>query len=197
MLLKNLNSSLVKIPAPWNISRWWNFGSLLGVCLGLQIITGLLVALHYSRYIDYAFSRVVHICRDVNIGWFLRTLHANGASFFFICLYLHIRRGFYYSSYNLLETCLSGVTIFFFSHSHSIFRICSSLRTNIILGGYSYYKFTFYSSIYWPCRCTMLMRRICSRCSYFNPIFCLSFSCTLFNFRYSIYTYSVLTPNRF
>lgn len=83
------------------------------MCLISQIITGLLVALHYSSHLDFAFARVVHICRDVNMGWLIRTLHANGASFFFICLYLHIRRGFYYRSYNLLETWISGVTIFF------------------------------------------------------------------------------------
>lgn len=112
-LLKIINSSLIDLPSPANISAWWNFGSLLGLCLGIQIITGLFLAIHFTANIDLAFSRVVHICRDVNYGWLLRTLHANGASFFFICLYLHIGRGIYYGSYNLHETWSVGVLILF------------------------------------------------------------------------------------
>nr|AXS65419.1 cytochrome b [Coleoptera sp. 16 KM-2017] len=112
-LLKIVNNSLVDLPTPSNISTLWNFGSLLGLCLGIQIITGLFLAMHYCPNIDLAFNSVAHICRDVNYGWLIRTLHANGASFFFICLYIHIGRGIYYSSYNLIETWLIGVTIFF------------------------------------------------------------------------------------
>nr|YP_054529.1 cytochrome b [Triops longicaudatus]AAT69278.1 cytochrome b [Triops longicaudatus] len=110
-LLKIINSALVDLPAPSNISIWWNFGSLLGLCLGVQIITGLFLAMHYSAHIDLAFSSVAHICRDVNYGWLLRTLHANGASFFFICLYLHAGRGMYYGSYLFTLTWLVGVVL--------------------------------------------------------------------------------------
>lgn len=110
-LLKIINNALVDLPSPSNISAWWNFGSLLGMCLGLQILTGLFLAIHYCPDISLAFNRVVHICRDVNNGWLLRTLHANGASFFFICLYLHVGRGLYYGSYIYHETWTVGVII--------------------------------------------------------------------------------------
>nr|WNX92441.1 cytochrome b [Morimospasma tuberculatum] len=112
-LIKILNNSLVDLPSPSNISTMWNFGSLLGLCLGIQIISGLFLAMHYCPNIELAFNSVAHICRNVNYGWLIRTLHANGASFFFICLYIHIGRGMYYSSYNLKETWMIGVTIFF------------------------------------------------------------------------------------
>lgn len=112
-LLKVVNGALVDLPTPSGISVWWNFGSLLGLCLATQILTGLFLAIHYIPHVDHAFSRVVHICQDVNYGWLLRTVHANGASFFFICLYAHIGRGLYYGSYNLLHTWMVGVLIFF------------------------------------------------------------------------------------
>nr|YP_010572568.1 cytochrome b [Chandozhinskia hastaticercus]UZH35933.1 cytochrome b [Chandozhinskia hastaticercus] len=112
-LFKIANSALVDLPAPSNISAWWNFGSLLGLCLMIQIATGLFLAMHYTANIDLAFNSVAHICRDVNYGWFLRTLHANGASFFFICLYLHVGRGMYYGSYNYMHTWMTGVIILF------------------------------------------------------------------------------------
>nr|APX39687.1 cytochrome b [Aphthona euphorbiae] len=112
-LLKIINNSLIVFPSPTNISFMWNFGSLLGICLMTQILTGLFLAMHYCPNIELAFNSVAHICRDVNYGWLIRTLHANGASFFFICLYIHIGRGIYYSSYNMKETWLIGVTIFF------------------------------------------------------------------------------------
>nr|QJS52209.1 cytochrome b [Gondwanalimnadia sp. MT-2020] len=110
-LVKIMNSALIDLPAPSNISIWWNFGSLLGLCLGVQIITGLFLAMHYCPHVDLAFSSVAHICRDVNYGWLLRTLHANGASFFFICLYLHVGRGLYYGSYLFINTWTVGVLL--------------------------------------------------------------------------------------
>nr|APX40822.1 cytochrome b [Smaragdina concolor] len=112
-LTKIVNNSLIDLPSPSNISYMWNFGSLLGLCLMIQIITGIFLAMHYCPNINLAFNSVSHICRDVNNGWLIRTLHANGASLFFVCLYTHIGRGIYYSSYNLTETWMSGVTIFF------------------------------------------------------------------------------------
>nr|WNH24005.1 cytochrome b [Cynoscion nothus] len=111
-LLKIANDALVDLPAPSNISAWWNFGSLLALCLGAQIVTGLFLAMHYTSDISMAFSSVAHICRDVNYGWLIRNLHANGASFFFICLYLHIGRGLYYGSYLYKETWNIGVVLF-------------------------------------------------------------------------------------
>nr|ASN65935.1 cytochrome b [Australicapitona hopei] len=112
-LFKIANSALIDLPSPSNISLWWNFGSLLGLCLIIQIMTGLFLAMHYTANIELAFNSVSHICRDVNYGWLMRTLHANGASFFFICIYLHIGRGMYYGSYKLMHTWMVGVVILF------------------------------------------------------------------------------------
>nr|UQJ75129.1 cytochrome b [Calcaritermes cf. nigriceps] len=112
-LMKMANSALVDLPTPTNISSWWNFGSLLGTCLVIQIITGVFLAMHYCSNTDMAFSSIVHICRDVNHGWILRTLHANGASMFFICIYMHIGRNMYYGSYKLMHTWSIGVLILF------------------------------------------------------------------------------------
>nr|YP_008593365.1 cytochrome b [Kurtus gulliveri]BAN83268.1 cytochrome b [Kurtus gulliveri] len=111
-LLKIANDALIDLPAPSNISAWWNFGSLLGLCLIIQILTGLFLAMHYTSDIATAFSSVAHICRDVNFGWLIRNMHANGASFFFICIYLHIGRGLYYGSYLYMETWNTGVILF-------------------------------------------------------------------------------------
>nr|YP_010491824.1 cytochrome b [Tolmerinus auronotatus]UWM92597.1 cytochrome b [Tolmerinus auronotatus] len=112
-IFKIINNSLIDLPSPSNISSWWNFGSLLGLCLSIQILTGIFLAMHYTANVDLAFNSVTHICRDVNYGWLLRTIHANGASFFFICLYSHIGRGIYYSSYYLTATWIIGVLILF------------------------------------------------------------------------------------
>nr|YP_007317653.1 cytochrome b [Kaloula borealis]AFD04104.1 cytochrome b [Kaloula borealis] len=112
-LLKIINSAFIDLPAPANLSSWWNFGSLLGICLIAQIATGLFLAMHYTADTSMAFSSVAHICRDVNYGWLLRNLHANGASFFFICIYLHIGRGLYYGSYMYKETWNVGVILLF------------------------------------------------------------------------------------
>nr|YP_010894909.1 cytochrome b [Phortica tanabei]WJW73422.1 cytochrome b [Phortica tanabei] len=112
-LFKIANNALVDLPAPINISSWWNFGSLLGLCLIIQILTGLFLAMHYTADVNMAFNSVNHICRDVNYGWLLRTLHANGASFFFICIYLHVGRGIYYGSYLFTPTWMVGVIILF------------------------------------------------------------------------------------
>nr|BAK64138.1 cytochrome b [Protanguilla palau] len=111
-ILKIANDALVDLPAPSCLSTWWNFGSLLGLCLIAQIVTGLFLAMHYTSDISTAFSSVVHICRDVNYGWLIRNLHANGASFFFICLYMHIARGLYYGSYMYKETWNIGVVLY-------------------------------------------------------------------------------------
>lgn len=111
-LIKIARNALVDLPAPTNLSIWWNFGSLLGLCLIVQLLTGLFLTIHYTPHIDLAFSSVAHTVRDVNYGWLIRNLHANGASWFFICLYLHIGRGIYYGSYIYIEVWNIGVVIF-------------------------------------------------------------------------------------
>nr|AGW15480.1 cytochrome b [Carpodacus synoicus] len=110
-ILKIINNALIDLPTPPNISTWWNFGSLLGICLITQIVTGLLLATHYTADTNLAFSSVTHMCRDVQFGWLIHNLHANGASFFFICIYLHIGRGIYYGSYLNKETWNIGVIL--------------------------------------------------------------------------------------
>lgn len=103
-LLSLVNSYAVDSPQPSNLSYAWNFGSLLGITLVLQIITGVILAIHYTPSVDIAFVSVEHIIRDVNYGWLLRYLHANGASAFFIFVYSHIGRGLYYGSYKSPRT---------------------------------------------------------------------------------------------
>nr|QBQ82957.1 cytochrome b [Nycticebus bengalensis]QBQ82963.1 cytochrome b [Nycticebus bengalensis]QBQ82971.1 cytochrome b [Nycticebus bengalensis]QBQ82972.1 cytochrome b [Nycticebus bengalensis]QBQ82989.1 cytochrome b [Nycticebus bengalensis] len=110
-LMKIINHSFIDLPAPSNISSWWNFGSLLGLCLTIQIVTGLFLAMHYTSDTTTAFSSVAHICRDVNYGWIIRYIHANGASMFFFCLFIHIGRGLYYGSFTLLDTWNIGIML--------------------------------------------------------------------------------------
>nr|BAV31503.1 cytochrome b [Hoplobatrachus crassus]BAV31504.1 cytochrome b [Hoplobatrachus crassus] len=112
-ILKIINYAFIDLPAPANLSSLWNFGSLLGLCLIIQIATGLFLAMHYTADTSLAFSSVAHICRDVNNGWLLRNLHANGASFFFICIYLHVGRGLYYGSFLFKETWNVGIILLF------------------------------------------------------------------------------------
>nr|BBO49582.1 cytochrome b apoenzyme [Breviceps mossambicus] len=112
-ILKIMNNSFIDLPSPANLSSWWNFGSMLGICLTAQIMTGLFLAMHYTADTSLAFNSLANICRDVNNGWLLRNLHANGASLFFICIYLHIGRGLYYSSYLFKETWNIGVALLF------------------------------------------------------------------------------------
>jgi ubiquinol-cytochrome c reductase cytochrome b subunit len=110
-ILKIINGALVDLPAPINISIWWNYGSLLGLCLVIQTATGLFLAMHYTSSVDTAFISVVHIIREVNFGWLIRSAHANGGSIFFLIIYLHMGRGIYYGSYNIIETWNIGVIL--------------------------------------------------------------------------------------
>ncbi|NP_008776.1 cytochrome b (mitochondrion) [Chelonia mydas] len=110
-MMKIINNLVIDLPSPSNISAWWNFGSLLATCLALQIITGIFLAMHYSPDISMAFSSIAHITRDVQYGWLIRNMHANGASLFFMCIYLHIGRGIYYGSYLYKETWNTGIIL--------------------------------------------------------------------------------------
>nr|ARF02886.1 cytochrome b [Cydalima perspectalis]UBD09488.1 cytochrome b [Cydalima perspectalis] len=112
-IIKIINGSLIDLPTPSNISSLWNFGSLLAMCLIIQIITGLFLTMYYTANIELAFYSVNYICRNVNYGWLIRNLHANGASFFFICVYIHIGRGIYYESFNFKYTWMVGIIILF------------------------------------------------------------------------------------
>nr|QZR91888.1 cytochrome b [Ujna puerana] len=110
-IFKILNYSLIDLPAPINLSLWWNFGVILGICLMMQTVSGILLSMHYTASINLAFDSVSHITRDVNYGWMLRTMHSNGASLFFICMYLHTGRGMYYGSYKFIQTWFMGMII--------------------------------------------------------------------------------------
>ena len=113
-LLSFVDSHIIDYPTPINLNYMWSFGSTAGLCLVIQIITGIFLAMHYTPHIDFAFSSVEHIMSDVNNGWLIRYLHANGASMFFIVVYSHIFRGLYYGSYMSPRENLwaSGVIIF-------------------------------------------------------------------------------------
>lgn len=89
----------INFPTPKNLNYWWTFGGILALMLGLQIVTGVILAMHYVPHVDYAFASVERIMRDVNYGWLIRYMHANGASMFFIAVYIHIFRNLYYGSY--------------------------------------------------------------------------------------------------
>lgn len=111
-IIKIVNNSFIDLPSPSNISYMWNLGSLLGLCLIIQIVRGLFLAIHFSANTELSFSIISHIYRDVNYGWLIRTFHANGASLFFICLYIHIGRGIYYNSFLFHIVWNSGILIF-------------------------------------------------------------------------------------
>ena len=111
-IISIINSTVVDLPSPSSLSYLWNFGSLLGLCLVIQILTGIFLAMHYCADTSVAFSSVVHIVRDVNYGFVLKYLHANGASAFFICVYIHIARALYYGSYLKQHLWFSGISLF-------------------------------------------------------------------------------------
>ena len=111
-LLSLINGYLVDSPQPSNISYLWNFGSLLGFCLVIQIVTGVTLAMHYNPSVLEAFNSVEHIMRDVNNGWLIRYLHANTASAFFFLVYLHVGRGLYYGSYKAPRTLVWTIGTF-------------------------------------------------------------------------------------
>lgn len=115
LILIIINKSLIKLPTPININIWWNFGSLLGIILLIQIIRGLFLSIHYCANTMLSFNNIIHIIQNVNNGWFFRLIHINGASFFFIFIYIHIGRGLYYKSFIIIKPWMIGVIIFILS----------------------------------------------------------------------------------
>nr|QOY24495.1 cytochrome b [Formica sp. DM658] len=114
-LINFMKMSLMNLPSPVNISYLWNFGSLLGLFLFIQIISGFFLSMHYCPNTNFAFMSIIHIIQNVKLGWLMHNIHINGASMFFICMYLHISRGLYYNSYKLTNTWLIGVSIYLLS----------------------------------------------------------------------------------
>ena len=114
-IIRLAHDSFVDFPTPKNLNYWWTFGGILAVCLASQILTGIILAMHYVPHVDHAFNSVERIMRDVNYGWLIRYMHAIGASMFFLAVYIHIARGMYYGSYKAPREVLwaLGVIIFF------------------------------------------------------------------------------------
>nr|QKW88330.1 cytochrome b [Trichagalma acutissimae] len=111
-IIKDMKKMILFLPTPININILWNMGSLLGICLMIQIISGLFLSMHYTSHINNAFNSIIHIMHDINYGWLMRLIHMNGASFFFLCMFIHIGRGMYFNSYFLYLTWYSGSIIF-------------------------------------------------------------------------------------
>jgi quinol-cytochrome oxidoreductase complex cytochrome b subunit len=110
-IIQVVTNHLVDYPTPINFNYWYNFGLLSAVCLGIQLLTGIFLAMHYTPHIDYAWLSVEHIMRDVNYGWLIRYMHANGASMFFIVVYVHLLRGLYYGSYKSPRGLVWGIGV--------------------------------------------------------------------------------------
>nr|YP_009935186.1 cytochrome b [Metschnikowia orientalis]QNS23069.1 cytochrome b [Metschnikowia orientalis] len=121
------NSYLMDSPQPSSINYWWNMGSLLGLCLVMQMASGMFTAMHYSSNIELAFDSVEHMMRDVNGGWLMRYMHANGASFFFMCLYLHMGKALYYGSYKTPRVLVwsMGVMMFMLTMATAFMGYCT------------------------------------------------------------------------
>uniref|UniRef100_E3VW13 Cytochrome b n=1 Tax=[Candida] alai TaxID=434040 RepID=E3VW13_9ASCO len=124
--LSLVNSYLIDSPQPSSINYWYNLGSLLGLCLVIQIASGIFLTMHYSTHISLAFDSIEHIMRDVNAGWLIRYIHANGASFFFICMYIHIGKAIYYGSYKSPRILVwtIGVIIFIVTMATAFLGYC-------------------------------------------------------------------------
>nr|YP_009107170.1 cytochrome b [Eulimnogammarus vittatus]AIT99454.1 cytochrome b [Eulimnogammarus vittatus] len=110
-LMKIFTSTFIKLPAPTNISTLWNFGSLLSLCLVVQIVSGLFLASTYSASLETSFTLVTQTMETMDKGWLIRSIHANGASLFFACLYIHVGRGLYYSSFMMTHVWNAGTTM--------------------------------------------------------------------------------------
>nr|WRK21373.1 cytochrome b [Xestocephalus sp. 'geminusanulus'] len=110
-MLKIMTNSIIDLPAPMNLSSWWNMGSILGLCLMIQLISGIILSMHYNSSTELAFNSIDHIMRNVNYGWMLRIIHSNGASLFFSFMFLHVGRGMYYGSYKMEKTWTVGTML--------------------------------------------------------------------------------------
>nr|YP_003204902.1 apocytochrome b [Millerozyma farinosa]CAY39272.1 apocytochrome b [Millerozyma farinosa] len=121
-----VNSYTMDSPQPTSMNYWWNLGSLTGLCTVMQMASGTFTAMHYSSNMELAFNSVEHIMRDVNAGWLIRYMHANGASFFFMCLYMHMGKALYYGSYKTPRVLVwsVGVVIFILTMATAFMGYC-------------------------------------------------------------------------
>jgi ubiquinol-cytochrome c reductase cytochrome b/c1 subunit len=141
--LLTLANHLTDYPTPKNLNYWWTFGGILTFCLITQIVTGLTLAMHYIAHADMAFESVEHIMRDVNYGWLIRYIHANGASMFFLAVYIHIFRSLFYGSYKSPREIIwiIGIIIYLIDDGSCIYGLRTTLGSNEFLGSNSYHKF--------------------------------------------------------
>jgi quinol-cytochrome oxidoreductase complex cytochrome b subunit len=139
-LYRYVKSLLLRYPAPSSLGYFWNYGSLAGLYLVVQIISGLFLVMFYTPSTEGAFASIEHIMRDINYGWLLRYIHANGASFFFFVIYLHMFRGIYYGSYQYPRNHVwfAGVAIYLLLMA-TAFLGCLTLGPDEFLGCYSHY----------------------------------------------------------
>jgi len=112
IIIKPISSRLIDLPAPINISLWWNYGSLLGIFIFIQIRTGIILSIQYCPNRELAFISIIHITRNINIGWIINRIHANGASLLILLIYIHIARRIYYGSFHTKKVWITGVTMF-------------------------------------------------------------------------------------
>jgi ubiquinol-cytochrome c reductase cytochrome b/c1 subunit len=131
--LLSLGAHLSDYPTPKNLNYWWTFGGILTFCLITQIVTGIVLAMHYVAHADLAFESVEKIMRDVNYGWLIRYIHSNGASMFFLAVYIHIFRSLFFGSYKSPNL--------YFNDGCCFYGLCITLGTNEFLGSNRYYQF--------------------------------------------------------
>ncbi len=135
-IMDMVQGQALDFPTPKNLNYWWTFGGILAIMLVVQIITGIVLAMHYTPHVDFAFASVEHIMRDVNYGWLLRYMHANGASMFFIAVYIHMFRGMYYGSYKAPREILWMIGVHNLSHhdGHGLHGLRAALGPDELLG---------------------------------------------------------------
>ena len=138
-----MGADFMTFPSPRNLNYWYTFGGILTLCLASQIITGIILAMHYVPHVDLAFDSVQRIRRDVPFGWLLQPMHAVGASMFFLAVYVHMFRGLYYGSYKAPREVLwiIGCLIYLIMMATGFLRIHTTMGTNVFLGSNSYYWF--------------------------------------------------------
>ena len=146
-ILKFINKAFIELPLPSNINYYWNLGSLLRFCLIIQLITGILLAMHYCPEIIHSFDSIAHIERNIYSGHMLRNIHANRASIFFLCVYLHIRRNIYHITWS------NKITWYYYNlpnyDNNSICGLRITMRTNVILSSYCHNKSIFSYPLHW------------------------------------------------
>ncbi|MGY4443663.1 quinol-cytochrome oxidoreductase complex cytochrome b subunit [Bradyrhizobium sp. LM2.3] len=146
-----VHSSFVIYPTPRNLNYWWTFGAILSFMLGIQILTGVILAMHYTPHADLAFKSVELLVRDVNYGWLLRNMHAVGASMFFVAVYVHMLRGLYYGSYKEPREVLwiLGVIIYLLMMATGFMGLRAPLGPDELLGRHRHHQSVLRHSLCW------------------------------------------------